>query len=71
MKDYCSEFGTYLSDVKRVSPNTFDSYLRDTVDYLHFLQTKHIHFGHVCFDGRNFGRTEHRHLQQWKRLKNM
>ncbi|HCC03019.1 MAG TPA: site-specific tyrosine recombinase XerD [Ruminococcaceae bacterium] len=42
MKDYCSEFGTYLSDVKRVSPNTFDSYLRDTVDYLHFLQTKHI-----------------------------
>lgn len=38
MKDYCSEFGTYLSDVKGVSPNTLDSYLRDTTDYLHFLQ---------------------------------
>lgn len=40
MKDYCSEFGTYLSDVKRVSPNTLDSYLRDTADYLHFLQSR-------------------------------
>lgn len=38
MKDYCSEFRTYLSNTKKVSPNTLDSYLRDTVDYLHFLE---------------------------------
>lgn len=42
MKDYCSEFGTYLSDVKKVSPNTLDSYLRDTADYLRFLQSSDI-----------------------------
>lgn len=42
MKDYCSEFSTYLSDVKGVSPNTLDSYLRDTADYLRFLQDQQI-----------------------------
>ena len=42
MKAYCSEFGTYLSKVKRVSPNTLDSYLRDISDYLHFLEEQHI-----------------------------
>ncbi|MCH3972024.1 MAG: site-specific tyrosine recombinase XerD [Oscillospiraceae bacterium] len=42
MKDYCAEFHTYLSEVKRVSPNTLDSYLRDTADYLRFLQEEQV-----------------------------
>lgn len=42
MKDYIAGFSDYLAQVKRVSANTLDSYLRDTSDYLHFLQTQNM-----------------------------
>ncbi len=42
MRDYCDAFGNYLPQVKHVSPNTLDSYLRDVTQYLQYLQEQHI-----------------------------
>mgnify|MGYP001622857539 CR=1 FL=1 len=42
MRDYCAEFGAYLTKVKHASPNTLDSYLRDIAQYLRYLQEQGI-----------------------------
>lgn len=42
MRDYCDAFGNYLTQVKHVSPNTLDSYLRDVTQYLQYLREQQV-----------------------------
>lgn len=42
MKDYIKEFGNYLSAVKKLSKNSYDSYMRDLEQFLTFCYSKNI-----------------------------
>lgn len=42
MKDYCEDFGNYLTHTKSVSANTLDSYLRDVAYYLSYLSQQGV-----------------------------
>lgn len=39
MKDFIDEFGAYLRDVKEVSSNTFESYMRDITQFVTYIRT--------------------------------
>ena len=42
MKDYQKEFERYLVETKKVSSNTFESYVRDVTQFLHYLELSHV-----------------------------
>lgn len=42
MKDYEKEFERYLVETKGVSSNTFESYVRDVSQFLHYLELSHV-----------------------------
>lgn len=42
MKDYKKEFSNYLSNTKRLSKNSYDSYMRDLVQFIGFCDNKNI-----------------------------
>ena len=42
MKDYSKEFAVYLTETKKLSKNSYDSYIRDFTQYCNFAYSKNV-----------------------------